>query len=251
MLAGIREILIISTPEDTPRFCQLLGDGQAWGLNLQYAVQPKPEGLAQAFLIGEEFLGGAPCAMVLGDNIFYGHCLQQLLQKATANRLGGATIFAYSVSNPQDYGVVEFDKDMQVVSLDEKPPQPRSHYVVTGLYFYDEQVVSLARQVRPSARGELEITDLNRLYLQQGQLAVELLGREVTWLDTGTHDSMLAAAGFVATIEKRQGMKIACLEEIAWREGWIDDAQLTELAEACGKNSYGDYLRRLTEESVH
>jgi len=251
MLAGISEILIISTPDDVPRFRQLLGDGQKWGLDIQYAVQPKPEGLAQAFLIGEEFLDKSPCAMVLGDNIFYGHHLQQLLQKTSTTHHDGATIFAYLVSNPQDYGVVEFDKDKKVVSLVEKPSSPKSNYAITGLYFYDEQVSSLARQVTPSARGELEITDLNRLYLQQGQLTVELMGRGTAWLDTGTHDSMLEAAEFVATIEKRQGMKMACPEEIAWREGWINDAQLARLAEDCGPNSYGNYLTRLTEEGAY
>jgi len=241
MLAGIREILIISTPQDTPRFEQLLGDGSQWGLSLQYAVQPSPDGLAQAFLIGEQFLAGAPSALVLGDNIFYGHDFQKLLTGANAQTTG-STVFAYHVQDPERYGVAEFDAQGRVLSLAEKPAQPKSNYAVTGLYFYDSQVVELAKSLKPSPRGELEITDLNRLYLQQGQLNVKLMGRGYAWLDTGTHDSLLEAGQFIATLEQRQGLKVACLEEIAFRAGWIDAKQLEKLAQPLLKNGYGKYL---------
>ncbi|MEQ6475589.1 glucose-1-phosphate thymidylyltransferase RfbA, partial [Comamonas sp. wu1-DMT] len=250
MLAGIRDILIISTPQDTPRFEQLLGDGSQWGLNLQYEVQPSPDGLAQAFLIGEKFLNGAPSALVLGDNIFYGHDFQPLLKKADA-RQDGASVFAYHVQDPERYGVAEFDADGKVLSLEEKPKQPKSHYAVTGLYFYDEQVVELAKQVKPSARGELEITDLNGMYLQQGKLNVELMGRGYAWLDTGTHDSLLEAGQFIATLQQRQGLKVACPEEIAYRQKWIDAAQLEKLGQALVKNGYGQYLLQVLKEKVH
>ncbi len=249
MLAGIREILIISTPQDTPRFEQLLGDGSQWGLKLQYAVQPSPDGLAQAFVIGEQFLDGAPSALVLGDNIFYGHDFQPLLQAASAHQLG-ATVFAYHVQDPERYGVAEFDAQGKVLSLEEKPKQPKSHYAVTGLYFYDSQVVELAKALQPSPRGELEITDLNKLYLQQGLLNVQLMGRGYAWLDTGTHDSLLEAGQFIATIEQRQGLKVACPEEIAWRAGWIDAAQLEKLAQPLLKNGYGQYMQQLLKEKV-
>lgn len=241
MLAGIRDILIISTPQDTPRFEQLLGDGSQWGLNLQYAVQPSPDGLAQAFLIGEQFLNGAPSALVLGDNIFYGHDFQKLLAEANAQTTG-STVFAYHVQDPERYGVAEFDAQGKVLSLEEKPAQPKSNYAVTGLYFYDNQVVELAKSLKPSPRGELEITDLNKLYLQQGQLNVQLMGRGYAWLDTGTHDSLLEAGQFIATLEQRQGLKVACPEEIAFRAGWIDAAQLEKLAQPLLKNGYGKYL---------
>lgn len=241
MLAGIREILIISTPQDTPRFTQLLGDGSQWGLNLQYAVQPSPDGLAQAFLIGEQFLDGAPSALVLGDNIFYGHDFQKLLRDADAQQTG-STVFAYHVQDPERYGVAEFDAQGRVLSLEEKPKVPKSNYAVTGLYFYDAQVVELAKSLKPSERGELEITDLNTLYLQQGQLNVQLMGRGYAWLDTGTHDSLLEAGQFIATLEQRQGLKVACPEEIAFRAGWIDAAQLEQLAQPLLKNGYGKYL---------
>lgn len=241
MLAGIRDILIISTPQDTPRFEQLLGDGSQWGLNLQYAVQPSPDGLAQAFLIGEQFLNGAPSALVLGDNIFYGHDFQKLLAGANAQTTG-ATVFAYHVQDPERYGVAEFDAQGKVLSLEEKPAVPKSNYAVTGLYFYDSQVVELAKSLKPSPRGELEITDLNKLYLQQGQLNVQLMGRGYAWLDTGTHDSLLEAGQFIATLEQRQGLKVACPEEIAFRAGWIDAAQLEKLAQPLLKNGYGKYL---------
>ncbi len=241
MLAGIRDILIISTPQDTPRFEQLLGDGSQWGLNLQYAVQPSPDGLAQAFLIGEQFLNGAPSALVLGDNIFYGHDFQRLLESANAQTTG-STVFAYHVQDPERYGVAEFDAQGKVLSLEEKPAQPKSNYAVTGLYFYDSQVVELAKSLKPSPRGELEITDLNKLYLQQGQLNVQLMGRGYAWLDTGTHDSLLEAGQFIATLEQRQGLKVACPEEIAFRAGWIDAAQLEKLAQPLLKNGYGKYL---------
>lgn len=249
MLAGIDEILIISTPQDTPRFRQLLGDGTAWGVSLQYAVQPSPDGLAQAFLIGEQFLDGAPSALVLGDNIFYGHDLAGRLKVAAAREVG-ATVFAYPVQDPERYGVVEFDAAGRAVSLEEKPPQPKSRYAVTGLYFYDPGVVKLARSLEPSPRGELEITDLNRLYLNAGQLDVQVMGRGDAWLDTGTHDSLLEASQFIQTLEKRQGLKICCPEEIAWRHGWIGDAQLRALAEPLGKNGYGRYLQQLLSERV-
>ncbi|WP_455554069.1 glucose-1-phosphate thymidylyltransferase RfbA [Comamonas kerstersii] len=241
MLAGIRDILIISTPQDTPRFEQLLGDGSQWGLNLQYAVQPSPDGLAQAFLIGEQFLNGAPSALVLGDNIFYGHDFQRLLESANAQTTG-STVFAYHVQDPERYGVAEFDAQGKVLSLEEKPAQPKSNYAVTGLYFYDSQVVDLAKSLKPSPRGELEITDLNKLYLQQGQLNVQLMGRGYAWLDTGTHDSLLEAGQFIATLEQRQGLKVACPEEIAFRAGWTDAAQLEKLAQPLLKNGYGKYL---------
>lgn len=247
MLAGIRDILVISTPQDTPRFAQLLGDGSAWGLSLSYAEQPSPDGLAQAFLIGETFLAGAPSALVLGDNLFYGHDLPQLLVAADA-REQGATVFAYHVQDPERYGVVAFDATGRVVDIEEKPVRPRSNYAVTGLYFYDGSVVERARALRPSARGELEITDLNRSYLQEGRLAVELMGRGYAWFDTGTHDSLLEAGQFIATIERRQGLKIACLEEIAWMQGWIDDEGLLRQAERLGKSGYGRYLRQLLEQ---
>jgi glucose-1-phosphate thymidylyltransferase len=241
MLAGIREVLVISTPQDTPRFQQLLGDGRAWGMRLEYKVQPSPDGLAQAFILGADFVRGGPSALVLGDNIFFGHELQNVL-KAADRRRQGATVFAYAVTDPERYGVVDFGPDRKVRSIEEKPKQPKSRYAVTGLYFYDEQVVELARQVRPSARGELEITDLNRLYLEREQLAVEIMGRGYAWLDTGTHESLLDAGQFIATIEKRQGLKVACPEEVAWRQGWIDDAQLERCAAALGKSSYAKYL---------
>ena len=249
MLAGIREILIISTPQDTPRFEQLLGDGSQWGLSLQYAVQPSPDGLAQAFVIGEQFLAGSPSALVLGDNIFYGHSLQPLLKAADA-QTHGATVFAYHVQDPERYGVAEFDAAGKVLSLEEKPAQPKSHYAVTGLYFYDAHVVELAKALQPSPRGELEITDLNKLYLEKSALNVQLMGRGYAWLDTGTHDSLLEASQFIATIEQRQGLKVACPEEIAWRNGYIDAAQLQELAEPMRKNGYGQYLLRLLKEGL-
>ena len=250
MLAGIRDVLIISTPQDTPRFEQLLGDGSQWGLRLQYAVQPSPDGLAQAFLIGEDFLAGSPSALVLGDNIFYGHDFHELLDNAM-QRDEGASVFAYHVHDPERYGVAEFDAQGKVLSLEEKPRVPKSSYAVTGLYFYDHQVVELAKRLQPRARGELEITDLNRLYLEQGQLSVEIMGRGYAWLDTGTHDSLLEASQFIATLETRQGLKIACPEEIAWRKGWIDAAQLEKLAQPLAKNGYGQYLQRLLKETVY
>ncbi|WP_312843862.1 glucose-1-phosphate thymidylyltransferase RfbA [Diaphorobacter nitroreducens] len=250
MLAGIREILIISTPQDTPRFEQLLGDGSQWGLQLQYAVQPSPDGLAQAFLIGEDFLAGSPSALVLGDNIFYGHDFHELLANAMA-RPQGASVFAYHVHDPERYGVAEFDASGKVLSLEEKPQKPKSSYAVTGLYFYDSQVVELAKGLQPSPRGELEITDLNCLYLEQGQLSVEIMGRGYAWLDTGTHDSLLDASQFIATLEQRQGLKIACPEEIAWRNCWIDAARLERLAQPLAKNGYGQYLQRLLKETVY
>ena len=249
MLAGIRDILIISTPQDTPRFQQLLGSGEQWGLNLQYAVQPSPDGLAQAFLIGESFLGNSPSALVLGDNIFYGHDFLHLLANAMA-RTDGASVFAYHVHDPERYGVAEFDAQGKVMSLEEKPKQPKSNYAVTGLYFYDNQVVDLAKSLKPSARGELEITDLNRLYLEQGQLSVEIMGRGYAWLDTGTHESLLDASQFIATLENRQGLKVACPEEIAFRQRWIDAGQLEALAQPLTKNGYGQYLLRILKENV-
>ena len=249
MLAGIREILIISTPQDTPRFEQLLGDGSQWGLRLEYAVQPSPDGLAQAFIIGEQFLDGAPSALVLGDNIFYGHDFQQLLARASA-RDEGASVFAYHVQDPERYGVADFDASGKVLSLEEKPAVPKSNYAVTGLYFYDGQVVEMAKSLKPSARGELEITDLNRLYLEQGQLQVEIMGRGYAWLDTGTHESLLEAGQFIATLENRQGLKVACPEELAFRQGWIDAKQLQSLGQAMAKNGYGQYLLRLLKEKV-
>ena len=249
MLAGIREILVISTPSDTPRFEQLLGTGERWGISLQYAVQPSPDGLAQAFLIGKEFLGSEGCCLVLGDNIFFGHAFAKLLRSA-AHRKTGATVFAYPVNDPERYGVVEFDGDGRAVSLEEKPKQPKSRYAVTGIYFYDNQVVGIAESVRPSARGELEITDVNRRYLEMGQLTTEVMGRGMAWLDTGTHDSLLEASSFIHTIEQRQGLKIACLEEIAYRHGFIDKAQMELQATKLGKSSYGAYLRRVLDEKV-
>jgi glucose-1-phosphate thymidylyltransferase len=250
LLAGIREVLVISTPQDTPRFEQLLGDGSQWGIRIEYAVQASPDGLAQAFLIGEAFLAGAPSALVLGDNIFYGHDLAGLLQSAR-QQTEGATVFAYAVQDPERYGVVEFNAQGRAVSLEEKPTAPKSRYAVTGLYFYDSQVVELAKRVRPSARGELEITDLNRLYLQRGQLDVQTMGRGYAWLDTGTHESMLEASQFIYTIENRQGLKVACPEEIAWRNRWIDDAQLERLAQPLAKSGYGQYLLRLLQHKVY
>jgi len=249
MLAGIREVLVISTPQDTSRFQQLLGDGSQWGLSLSYAVQPSPDGLAQAFIIGERFIRDCRCAMVLGDNIFHGHDMQRLLESSLA-RQTGATVFAYHVHDPQRYGVVEFDHDGKVLSVEEKPAQPKSSYAVTGLYFYDEQVAALARSLRPSQRGEFEITDLNRLYLERGRLHVEILGRGYAWLDTGTHESLLDAGQFISTIEKRQGLKISCPEEIAWRQQWIDDRQLRRLAEPLAKGGYGSYLIGLLQQKV-
>lgn len=249
MLAGIREILIISTPQDTPRFEQLLGDGRQWGLQLQYAVQPSPDGLAQAFIIGESFIGNDLSALVLGDNIFYGHDFHHLLANATS-RSEGASVFAYHVHDPERYGVVEFDAEGRAISLEEKPKQPKSNYAVTGLYFYDQRVVDLARNLKPSPRGELEITDLNRLYLEQGNLSVEIMGRGYAWLDTGTHESMLEASQFIETIERRQGLKVACPEEIAYRQGWVDAAQIELLAQPLAKNGYGQYLLRLLSEGI-
>ncbi len=244
MLAGIRDVLVISTPQDTPRFAELLGDGSQWGMRLEYAVQPSPDGLAQAFLIGREFIAGGPSALVLGDNIFYGHDLVPLLVRA-AGKTSGATVFAYHVNDPERYGVIEFDASRKAVSIEEKPAKPRSHYAVTGLYFYDEQVADIAASITPSARGELEITDVNRRYLEQGTLEVETLGRGFAWLDTGTHDSMLEAAGFIATLQRRQALMVACPEEIALGQGWIDRAQVERLAAPLAKNAYGQYLLRL------
>ncbi len=244
MLAGIREILIISTPQDTPRFQQLLGDGKQWGLDLQYVVQPSPDGLAQAFILGEQFLNGAPSALVLGDNIFYGHEFSKLLQEANQQQ-SGATIFAYHVQDPERYGVVEFDAQGHAIRIEEKPKQPKSNYAVTGLYFYDEKVVEIAKSIKPSARGELEITDVNSAYLNAGTLDVQTMGRGYAWLDTGTHESLLEASQFIATIESRQGLKVACPEEVAYRLGWIDKAQLLRLAEPLKKNAYGQYLLAL------
>jgi glucose-1-phosphate thymidylyltransferase len=249
MLAGIREILIISTPQDTPRFEQLLGDGSQWGLRLQYAVQPSPDGLAQAFLIGEEFLAGAPSALVLGDNIFYGHDFQELLESA-GKRSQGASVFAYHVQDPERYGVAQFNGEGKVLSIEEKPEKPKSNYAVTGLYFYDAGVVEMAKRLKPSLRGELEITDLNRLYLEEDSLHVEIMGRGYAWLDTGTHESLLEAGQFIATIEHRQGLKVACPEEVAFRQGWIDAAQLEKLAAPLKKSGYGQYLMRVLTDKV-
>ena len=249
MLGGIRDILIISTPQDTPRFQQLLGDGARWGLNLSYAVQASPDGLAQAFIIGEDFIGNSPSALVLGDNLFYGHDFNQLLERADA-RTDCASVFAYHVQDPERYGVVEFNDDGKAISLEEKPAEPRSNYAVTGLYFYDENVAQMARTLKPSPRGELEITDLNRMYMDIGKLNVEIMGRGYAWLDTGTHESLLDAGQFIATIEQRQGLKVACPEEIAYRKGWIDAGQLEELAAPLRKNGYGQYLVRVLNEKV-
>jgi len=249
MLAGIRDILLISTPQDTPRFEQLLGDGGQWGLNISYKVQPSPDGLAQAFVLGSDFIGDDACALVLGDNIFYGHNLADLVKNAAIKTVG-ATVFAYPVNDPERYGVVEFDESGRAISLEEKPTKPKSRYAVTGLYFYDNQVVDIAHGIKPSARGELEITDINKHYLEMGALAVENMGRGMAWLDTGTHDSLLAAAGFVETIEKRQGLKIACPEEIAYRSGYINSGDLQKLAEPLKKNGYGQYLISLLEEHI-
>lgn len=244
MLAGMRDILIISTPQDTPRFQELLGDGSQWGINLSYAVQPSPDGLAQAFIIGKEFIGNSPSALILGDNIYYGHEFEALLRRADNNR-DGATVFAYHVNDPERYGVVDFDANRKAVSIEEKPLKPKSNYAVTGLYFYDQQICDIAANIKPSARGELEITDVNNVYLQQGQLKVELMGRGMAWLDTGTHDSLLEAGQFIATIEKRQGLKVACPEEIAYRRSYISATQLEDLAQPLKKNEYGQYLLRL------
>ena len=254
MLAGIRDILLISTPEDTPRFRQLLGDGHKWGIDLQYQVQPSPDGLAQAFLIGKDFLAGHPCCLVLGDNIFYGHDFAKTLRNAAAATSApdsGATIFAYPVLDPERYGVVEFDANRRAISLEEKPLKPKSRYAVTGIYFYDTQVVSVAESLKPSPRGELEITDVNRWYLERGELRTEIMGRGMAWLDTGTHDSLLEASNFIHTIEHRQGLKVACPEEIAYRLGYIDAGQLRALAAKIAKSTYGQYLLRILEETVY
>ena len=250
MLAGIRDILLISTPQDTPRFEGLLGDGSKWGIDIRYCVQPSPDGLAQAFILGKNFVDGHPSALVLGDNIFYGHALQQLLESAT-DRPFGASVFAYHVHDPERYGVVEFDGERRALSIEEKPRQPKSSYAVTGLYFYDEQVCDIAAGIKPSARGELEITDVNAAYLRKGQLNVEIMGRGYAWLDTGTHDSLLEAGQFIATLEKRQGLKVACPEEIAFRNGWIAATQLEALAQPMLKNGYGQYLQRLLIDNVY
>jgi len=249
MLAGIRDILVISTPQDTPRFEALLGDGSRWGINLSYCVQPSPDGLAQAFILGRSFLGQHPSALVLGDNIFYGHDLQHMVQRASS-RTAGATVFAYHVHDPERYGVVEFDKDRRALTIEEKPKAPKSNYAVTGLYFYDEQVCDIAASIKPSARGELEITTVNARYLEQQQLSVEIMGRGYAWLDTGTHDSLLEAGQFIATLEKRQGLKVACPEEIAFRSGWITAAELERQAQPLLKNGYGQYLLQVLREKV-
>ncbi len=250
MLAGIRDILLISTPQDTPRFQHLLGDGSQWGINLTYCVQPSPDGLAQAFILGREHVGNNPSALVLGDNIFYGHDFQTLLANA-AGQDTGASVFAYHVTDPERYGVVDFDAQHRALSIEEKPKQPKSNYAVTGLYFYDQQVCDIAADIRPSERGELEITDINARYLAQGQLNVEIMGRGYAWLDTGTHDSLLEAGQFIATLEKRQGLKVACPEEIAYRSGWISGEQLEKLAQPLLKNGYGQYLRRVLKDVVY
>ena len=249
MLAGIRDILIISTPQDTPRFQELLGDGSQWGIKLSYAVQPTPDGLAQAFIIGKEFVGDAPSALILGDNIYYGHDFESQLRQASA-RSSGSTVFAYHVTDPERYGVVDFDAQRRAVSIEEKPLKPKSNYAVTGLYFYDSQVCDIAAGIAPSPRGELEITDVNRTYLERGQLNVELMGRGMAWLDTGTHESLLEAGQFIATIENRQGLKVACPEEIAYRKGYINAAKLEQLAQPLKKNAYGQYLLRLLDDKI-
>jgi glucose-1-phosphate thymidylyltransferase len=249
MLAGIQDILVISTPQDTPRFQALLGDGSQWGLNLSYCVQPSPDGLAQAFILGKQHVGNNPSALVLGDNIYYGHNFQQLLHNADA-RTDGASVFAYHVHDPERYGVVDFDAEQRALSIEEKPTQPKSNYAVTGLYFYDEQVCDIAASIQPSPRGELEITDVNARYLDQGQLSVEIMGRGYAWLDTGTHDSLLEAGQFIATLEKRQGLKVACLEEIAYRSGWIGADQVEKLAKPMLKNGYGQYLMKVIKEKI-
>jgi len=247
MLGGIRDVLLISTPQDTPLFAELLGNGSRWGMNIQYAVQPSPDGLAQAFIIGREFVDNHPSALVLGDNIFYGHDLVKKLSSAN-ERMSGASVFAYHVHDPERYGVVAFDKQQRAINIEEKPKAPQSNYAVTGLYFYDQQVCDIAADIKPSARGELEITDVNSRYLEQGQLSVEILGRGFTWLDTGTHDSLLEAASFIATLQKRQGLQVACPEEIAFRQGWINAEQLEALANPLKKNGYGQYLLSLLKE---
>jgi glucose-1-phosphate thymidylyltransferase len=247
MLAGIRDILLISTPHDTPRFIDLLGDGSQWGLNISYCVQPSPDGLAQAFILGRSFVGDDPSALVLGDNIFYGHELVEQLQRANEQR-SGATVFAYHVNDPEHYGVVEFDKDCRALSIEEKPQKPRSSYAVTGLYFYDHQVCDIAASIKPSARGELEITDVNQAYLNKNALSVEIMGRGYAWLDTGTHDSLLDAAGFISTLQKRQGLMVACPEEIAYRQGWISTEVVEKVASQLSKNSYGQYLTKILHE---
>jgi glucose-1-phosphate thymidylyltransferase len=249
MLAGIRDILIISTPQDTPRFQELLGDGSQWGISLTYAVQPSPDGLAQAFIIGKEFVGDAPSALILGDNIYYGHDFETQLREASA-RTSGSTVFAYHVHDPERYGVVDFDAQRRAISIEEKPLKPKSNYAVTGLYFYDNQVCDIAAGIAPSPRGELEITDVNRAYLERGQLNVELMGRGMAWLDTGTHESLLEAGQFIATIENRQGLKVACPEEIAYRKGYIDGTKLEQLAAPLKKNAYGQYLLRLLDDKI-
>ena len=250
MLAGIRDILIISTPQDTPRFSQLLGDGSRWGLNIAYAVQDSPDGLAQAFIIGQDFIGNDPCALVLGDNIYHGHQFNELLHSAM-QRETGASVFAYHVKDPERYGVVEFDKQGKAISLEEKPLKPKSNYAVTGLYFYDQQVVDIAKSIKPSARGVLEITDVNRIYMERGEMSVEIMGRGYAWLDTGTHQSLLEASLFIATLEHRQGLKVACPEEVAFRQKWISAEQLEALAEPLCKNDYGHYLKRLLLEKIY
>jgi len=250
MLAGMRDVLLISTPQDTPRFQSLLGDGSAWGMNLSYCVQPSPDGLAQAFILGKSFVGGAHSALVLGDNIYHGHDLAPLLRRAD-EQTQGASVFAYHVHDPERYGVVEFDADQRALSIEEKPKVPRSNYAVTGLYFYDQQVCDIAASIRPSARGELEITEVNAQYLHQGELDVQIMGRGFAWLDTGTHDSLLEAGQFIATLERRQGLKVACPEEIAYRRGWINAAQLERLAQPLMKNGYGQYLMQVLSEKVY